>query len=104
MILKIEEFVDMTVEIEVETIEYSELVAAFLPQLKDMSDDPVIKAISYVPPQLAGSVVKHIPQTALDTLVENIVNKKQDIIKQSLEELAEKNGFHIKLKNISVKK
>lgn len=92
----------MKIELEVESINYGELIAAFLPQLKELSDDPIVKAISYVPSNLAGSVVKHIPQSALDLLVATIVEKKKKVILESIEQLAEKKGFHLALSDIHV--
>lgn len=92
----------MKIELEIKNINYSELVAVYLPQMKELSDDPIVKAISYVPSNLAGSVIKHIPQSALDSLVSNIVEKKKESIINSLEQLAEKKGFHMELADISV--
>ena len=93
----------MKIEIEVDSINYSELVATFLPQIKELSNDPIVKAISYAPANLAGSVVKHIPQSALDSLVSNIVKSKKKTILETLEQLAEKKGFRVELTDISVK-
>ena len=93
----------MKIEIEVDNNNYSELVATYLPQIKDLSNDPIVKAISYVPANLAGSVIKHIPQSALDSLVSNIVKSKKKSILEALEHLAEKKGFRMELADICVK-
>ena len=93
----------MIIEIEVKNIDYAQLTSVFLPQIKELSDNSIVQVISHVPSELAGNVIKHIPQSALDSLVELIVSKKKYEIMNSLEELASKKGFSLKLKNISVK-
>ncbi len=79
-------------------------MATFLPQIKELSDNTIVQAISHVPPELAGSVIRHIPQSALDALVESIVNSKKQDIMASLESLAEKKGFGLKLDDMFVRK
>ncbi len=49
----------MKIEIEIESIQYSELIAVFLPQIKELSDDPIVCAVSHVPPELAGNVIRY---------------------------------------------
>lgn len=94
----------MKIEIEVDSINYAELVSVFLPKIKELRDNSIVGTISNIPPSLAGKVIEHIPQSTLDSVVEIIINNKQDSIRKSLEDLAKKNGVSIKLNTISIKK
>lgn len=94
----------MNISIKIGEINYKELVIKFLPLLPELSDEPLLKAVSYVPPALAGGVIDRIPQNILDDIVVKLVEKKKDSILRGLEDYISSKDIHINLADIKVEK
>ena len=94
----------MEINIKVDDINYKQLVMKFLPMLPELSDEPLLNAVSYVPASLAGGIIDHIPQSVLDDLVVKLVEKKKEAILSGLENYMASKDIQIKLSDKKKKK
>lgn len=95
----------MKIEIEVDHIDYDNLVDRFLPVITDnlrASKNPVALLISNgMPAALAKTVLKGLSREKKDELVAEIINANSDKIKGAVTELAASNKVKLRVKRIT---
>lgn len=94
----------MKIEIEVDNIDYDNLVDQFLPVITDnlrASKNPVALLISNgMPAALAKTVLKGLSREKKDELVAEIINANSDKIKKAATEFIASNKVKLRVKRV----
>ena len=94
----------MKIEIEVEDIDYDNLVDQYLPLMTDKlreSRNPVALLISNgMPSSLAKTVLRGLSQDKKDEIVAEMINTNSNVIKEKVSEFASQNKVKVKIKKV----
>ncbi len=94
----------LKLELEISELDYAALVDYLLPQVTEQlrnSGNPLGMLLSNgMSPALAKKVISTLPQSQLDGLVADVVNKNSQKMVQRAQDMADQQGIHARIASV----